>query len=53
MRSVILEVVEMRFGALPAEQREAITARAEGPEGERILERLCTATSLADLLAED
>ncbi len=51
-RSAFLRMGEMRFGLAPPELKEAISALVERPDRERVFERLLTASSWAELLAE-
>jgi hypothetical protein len=49
---VILQIIEVRFGPPPPELESAVTALAGRADAERVLDRILTARSLTELLAD-
>ena len=46
-------VIEERFGPPPSEMKPAVRALVERADRQQVLERVLTATSLAELLADE
>ena len=53
LREAVLMVIEERFGPPPSEMKPAVRALVERADRQQVLERVLTATSLAELLADE
>ena len=52
-RSTVLQIIEARFGPTPPDLESAVADLTNHPDMGRVLVRVATANSLAELLASD